>query len=450
MAKVAKPPERARSSSQGLKRRRTLRRVVFCLACAPVVVLFAVLCQGIPPAYDDVRSFEQRLPQHSVAALTRSHGRPPRYLRFPGHLWGHGLNNILQEALLMSYLAYVSNVSFVFEDYTWSHTPLSWSLHGLALRPTRIPINAIISGPTAGGPMPDTSPLAVSAEFYDHVCATPDTTPYLLSSEDAPRDADGAVLIDWWRSQLAHVDAQCIEVDSSPGHDLFDRFLFGSPRVLSLFDTLVASPILADFVWSPLVQAAVARNFALFQPRSAKAIFSSDIAATLPALVAVHLRRGDFVRHCPNLAKWGADYMGINQHPSLPDRFDPRPLANDTTARDAYYLAHCLPTTAQLVARLHEIRAQHPALRRVYVLSNEWAWALDKLKGALLKDGWSDVVSTVDLSLDAAQYYVSMAVDMAIAERAEVFVGNGFSSLSSNVVMLRLAKGMDPSSNRFL
>jgi len=29
-------------------------------------------------------------------------------------------------------------------------------------------------------------------------------------------------------------------------------------------------------------------------------------------------------------------------------------------------------------------------------------------------------------------------------------VGNGFSSLSSNVVMLRLAKGMDPSSNRFL
>ena len=59
------------------------------------------------------------------------------------------------------------------------------------------------------------------------------------------------------------------------------------------------------------------------------------------------------------------------------------------------------------------------------MLSNEWAWALDELREALLKDGWSDVVSTVDLSLDAAQYYVSMAVDMAIAERAEVFVGNG-------------------------
>ena len=103
----------------------------------------------------------------------------------------------------------------------------------------------------------------------------------------------------------------------------------------------------------------------------------------------------------------------------------------------------------------------------MYVLSNEWAWALGELRDALLRDGWSDFASTVDLQLDAAQYHVSMAVDMAIAERAHVFVGNGvrllsvvvskvlthddqFSSLSSNVVMLRLAKGMDPSSNRFL
>lgn len=121
----------------------------------------------------------------------------------------------------MSYLAHVSNLSFVFEDYTWSHLPLPWTLYGLALRPTRIPINAIISGPTAGGPAPD-SPLAVSAEFYERVCSGPDITPHVLSSANAPNDADGAVIIDWWRNQLAHVDAQCIEIDSS-AHDLFDR-----------------------------------------------------------------------------------------------------------------------------------------------------------------------------------------------------------------------------------
>ena len=124
----------------------------------------------------------------------------------------------------MSYLAYVSNVSFVFEDYTWSHVPLPWTIYDFALRPTHIPINAIVSGPTAGGPMPDESraPLAVSAEFYQRVCASPDATPYVLSSANAPNDADGADIIHWWQSQLAHVDAQCIEVDSTP-RVLFDR-----------------------------------------------------------------------------------------------------------------------------------------------------------------------------------------------------------------------------------
>ena len=118
--------------------------------------------------------------------------------------------------------------------------------------------------------------------------------------------------------------------------------------------------------------------------------------------------------------------MGINLHPALPDRFDPRPLRDNPTAKLDYYLSHCLPTTAQLVARLRAIRAQHPGmLKRVYVLSNDWAWALGEVRDALEEDGWSDVVSTADLQLDAEQSFVAMAVDMAIAERAEVFVGNG-------------------------
>jgi len=81
------------------------------------------------------------------------------------------------------------------------------------------------------------------------------------------------------------------------------------------------------------------------------------------------------------------------------------------------------------------------------VLSNGWGWWLDALKRALQQDGWDDLKSSLYVG---EQAYVAMAVDMAIAEKAEVFVGNGFSSLSSNVVMLRMAKGLDPSTNRFL
>ncbi|KAF8835811.1 hypothetical protein BDN67DRAFT_912302 [Paxillus ammoniavirescens] len=428
----------------------TLRRLLFSLACTPILVFLAILCQGVPPSYDEIRVFERRLPQHSVAALTWAGSQPPRFLRFPGHLWGHGLNNVLQEALLMSYLAYTSNISFVFEEYTWSHTPLPWTIYDFALRPARIPLNALISGPTAGGPMTTSqAPLAVSAEFYEHVCGGPDVIPYVISSADAPKDAEGSEIIEWWRGQLVDVQDRCIEIDSTP-QILFDRFLFGGPRILSLWDALSSSPILADFTWSPLVQSAVARNFAVLRPQSAMDIYSTDSRPPLHGLVAIHLRRGDYTRHCPNLAKWGAEYMGINQHPSLVDRFDPGPYVNDTQLKEAYYLEHCLPTTEQIVARLHDIRVQHPGLRRVYVLSNDWAWALEGLKGALEDDGWEDLVSSVDIQLDAQQYYVATAVDMAIAEKAEVFVGNGFSSLSSNVVMLRMAKGIDTRSNRFL
>ncbi|KAG1727269.1 uncharacterized protein EDB91DRAFT_893693 [Suillus paluster] len=435
-------------SWRGFLRMFTLRRVLVSVTLVPVFLLLAIICQGVPPNYDDIRMFQQRLPQHSLS-VTPAH--QPQYIRFPGHLWGFGFNNVLQEAILMSYLAHVSNLSFVFEDYTWSHLPLPWTIYDFALRPARIPLNALISGPTAGGPMPSApnAPRAVSAEFYAHVCGGPESRRHVISSLNAPNDADGVVMIDWWVDQLASVQEPCIEIDSS-AHDVFDRHFFGNPRILSLWESLIKSPMLTDFAWSPLVQAAVSRNFALLQPESAKDLYDAHSRKSLAGLVALHLRRGDYKRHCPNLAEWGADYMGINQHQSLPDRFDRSPYVNDTDARLSYYLDHCWPSTEQVVERLREVRNEYPGLRRVYVLSNEWAWSLDGLKSALEEDGWDDLVSSADIVLDSEQKYVAMAVDMAIAEKAEVFIGNGFSSLSSNVVMLRMAKGMEGQSNRFL
>jgi len=187
--------------------------------------------------------------------------------------------------------------------------------------------------------------------------------------------------------------------------------------------------MLTDFAWSPLVQAAVSRNFALLQPESAKDLYDAHSRKSLSGLVALHLRRGDYKQHCPNLAEWGADFMGISQHPALPDRFDKSPYVNDTDARLSYYLDHCWPSTVQVVQKLREVRVEYPGLRRVYVLSNAGTWSLDGLKNALQEDGWADLVSSTDIVLDSEQKYVAMAVDMAIAEKAEVFVGNGVSNL---------------------
>ena len=384
----------------------------------------------------------------------------------------------------MSYLAYMANRSFVFEDYVWSHTPLPYTIYDFALRPKRIPLNAFISGPTAGGPISlpapsspssshttqqrqqTTHPRAISAEWWETVC--PKWKRRVVSSKDAPNDEEGDVLIDWWIRMLADVSEGCVEVDSS-SQIVFDRLLvspfttsssvltplhlvyyslFGSPRILSIWPSLSTSPILQSYTWSPLVQSAVSRNFALLQPISPKSLFDISSKSTLTGLVAVHLRRGDYKRHCPRLAGWDAAFMGLNQFPSLPDKFYPslypsssssrssqsssplppsQPPTDDPHARESYYLQHCLPTIPQIVSKLHQLRDEHPSLRRVYVLSNGWGWWLNGLKGALQKDGWDDLKSSLDLRLDGEQGYVAMAVDMAIAEKAEVFVGNGVS-----------------------
>jgi hypothetical protein len=120
--------------------------------------------------------------------------------------------------------------------------------------------------------------------------------------------------------------------------------------------------------------------------------------------------------------------MGFNEHPSLPDKFTPPSQSNYSHAEiESYYLLHCLPDHTQITSKLHSLREQHPGLKRVFILTNGWGWWLRGLESKLKEDGWEDVNGSLDLVLDAEQKHVGMAVDMAIAVRSEVFVGNGVS-----------------------
>ncbi|KAJ6586662.1 hypothetical protein B0H10DRAFT_2234246 [Mycena sp. CBHHK59/15] len=140
-------------------------------------------------------------------------GSGARFLRFPDHLWGHGLNKILQEMVVMAYLAQLADRAFVFEDYTWSHSPLPYTLYDFALCPAYILLNSFVVGPLAGAPFPqyDSTTLAypgtppgiyeersghdrtappharraVSTAFYSAVCLP--ATVHTISSADAPR-----------------------------------------------------------------------------------------------------------------------------------------------------------------------------------------------------------------------------------------------------------------------
>jgi hypothetical protein len=70
----------------------TLRNFLFTAFGLVTFVIF--VNGGIPPLYTDIRLFERSLPQHN-ANFSVSAGI--RYLAFPGHIWGHGWNNVLQE-----------------------------------------------------------------------------------------------------------------------------------------------------------------------------------------------------------------------------------------------------------------------------------------------------------------------------------------------------------------
>ncbi|KAK1223970.1 hypothetical protein PQX77_013131 [Marasmius sp. AFHP31] len=188
---------------------------------------------------------------------------------------------------------------------------------------------------------------------------------------------------------------------------------------------------------------AVARNFALLQPSDPRALLDAGAgtSSTLQGLVAVHLRRGDFDAHCHFLHTHRATFTAFNEHEDLPDRFYPSPLP-DSDALRKYYQEHCFPDIDQIVAKLDQVRQDNPSLRRVFLLSNGSRWWLSRLARKLRDNGWADIINSNDLYLDSAQKQVSGAVDMAIAEKAEVFVGNGVSHVSIFLVLvLPLANG---------
>ncbi|KAG9123838.1 hypothetical protein FRC07_013796 [Ceratobasidium sp. 392] len=152
----------------------------------------------------------------------------------------------------------------------------------------------------------------------------------------------------------------------------------------------------------------------------------------------------------PFEAWWGSTFTGWNQLPQLPDKFDAPPRGNleggkNTPEIADYYLKRCLPTPSQVASRLHSIRAQRRThLSHIFIATNAEPEYLAELRVVLAADGRaSDAIVTSDeLELNWQAASVSVAVDMAIMSRAEIFIGNGFSSLSSNVIVKRMTSGM--------
>ena len=195
--------------------------------------------------------------------------------------------------------------------------------------------------------------------------------------------------------------------------------------------------------------------------------------------MVVHVRRGDYAHHYKFLAKCSSDYMGWCKTHGVSDTFDPPGDSGvETEEKNALYEAHGYPSQERISRRIREIRKKWEArsdsqasLRSLHIMTNgdrEW---IRELKERIAKESgenaWDHISSAHDLNLNNEQRYVTIAIDQAIADRAEVFVGNGvsrhtnvvnlltnclqsqFTATSANVVLMRRIHGIVPPSIHF-
>ena len=126
-------------------------------------------------------------------------------------------------------------------------------------------------------------------------------------------------------------------------------------------------------------------------------------------------------------------FTGFNSFPALHDRWTLPEGISDREKR-SLYARRCFPDINDIVARVEEVRRaeEHAGrpLNKLYVMTNGSPRWVKQLEGALrIQHAWTHIGSSRELVLTPEQKYVAQAVDVLVAQRAQVFVGNGVSSL---------------------
>ncbi|KAF6756203.1 hypothetical protein DFP72DRAFT_1008234 [Ephemerocybe angulata] len=480
-------------------RRRTIQYSALLVAVPLALMTWATLWQGgFPQSYTDILKLEIDLPQHQwedtqltaegklvqvqhngeLKFVDWGRDAGEGYIRFPDHLWGQGFNSIFQEGILYAQLAHLANRSYIFEDYVWSQTTLPYTLRNAALRLSRTPLNALISRFMAGGDV-STSPYSkkpshnsISARYYEYICPSTLSERYrvTLSANDAPHFADGLSQMAWWVNRVKEVGKgkRCVDIQESgirgtvgaQGKRVFDNQFFGSKnRIGQLVPQLIKSPVLQRFSWSPLVVDVVERTTHALGTKSPEtSIDSTGTRNTIQGLLAIDLTWGD----CAKPSQLNRGFTGFNNADAMMDKFFDEEAVESSSPEgraevDGYHLKRCNPSTDQLVQRAREVSvdwsraSEHTPLTKVVLISDDLSAQHLELSSALEKEGFEilDADQRVRKGLGRIED-VAVAVDMALAARAEDFLGNGFSPLSGNVALLRMARGYEGEANRLV
>lgn len=475
-------PKRPRGSfSYGLTRR--LLRLLVALATVLAMTTIFVLSQQpppppdlsipddrFPPLYEGFRQRERNLSHYDAYQKNSS----IKYFWAAQHAHSSGWGNVMQDYLMMALLAHATGRSFVFDDYIWNANGSVYSDFDGTLVPSRIPLSALLGGPLVGGPRPpgDNTPRSVNKHFFERVCPNPTVVHVSDVNTNDMRFSDTVPVTDvfnTWVDTINAIDDPCVMLGPN-GNQVFDNWVFGKKRrMLPFWPTISRSPVLTSWDWSTLVHAAYKRNrhlFKRFPHRSSRLVTLLDNLglsgsdapnSVIKGLMAIHVRRGDFEAHCQHLAEWDADWHAWNSFPEFIDKFEKPTNASPDRVLDTY-IKHCYPDIPQIVDRVRSVRQESRPkhdLNYLYIMTNAPASWVEMLKHALAEDAekhrqkWKSVKSSQDLELTWEETFVSQGIDMFVAQRAEVIIGNGWSSLTSNAVMLRMVHGFPTDSMRF-
>ncbi|KAH7910293.1 hypothetical protein BJ138DRAFT_1114221 [Hygrophoropsis aurantiaca] len=423
-----------------------------------------LLWRRLPPLYENYRQRELHLPHYKEYESRQD----MKYFWAANHAHSSGWGNVMQDFVMMGLLAHITGRSFVFNDYVWNPDGSRYSLYNGKLIPSRIPLTALLGGVMVGGEMPygDNTPRAVAPGFFEKVCPNPtvlkveDLNDHFMRFDDA---ASATLVMETWANKIKSIEDPCVKIDKDD-IPIFEFWIYGSKnRMLPIWSYLKDSPVATHWGWSPLIHDAYQRNRHLFRPTTPLSVLDQmldsypardeDYTTPIPGLLALHIRRGDFENHCQHLANWSSDWNAFNTFPEFVDKFD-RPTDGgwgETSEKNMkMYIERCYPSIEQIVDKVATVRAQSKDLNYLYIMTNGAVPWVAQLKKALADAGdWDRIGSSRDLKLTWEQKYVAQALDMFVAQRAQVLIGNGWSSLTSNVVMLRMASGMSPDTNRF-
>ncbi|KAJ7594587.1 hypothetical protein C8J56DRAFT_1044313 [Mycena floridula] len=351
--------------------------------------------------------------QLALAELEQPTDRLARAVLFK-QLQGAGFTNQVQEILLFHHLALLTSRLYVYQPFIWNP------------RKAALPLSAFLLGPTKN---------SINQRLFDEVCPPEEVKHVEIH---APNN-------DLWQEaqRVLGSDDRCLVVTNW----IFNWRYLASSGVHAIWPSF--QKYLADyFEWPSNIQTMISQAQAALNLRPEPSSTDGE------PYMAVHLRRGDFEDHCRELAESRTGFTTWSTLPIFESSVFPPAL---DVSNQSSVIEHCYSSLRRILAAMDQQLRTRPHVRALYAL-HDGAWdhlnvyiQFYKLEEALKSPeraqaaGWSGGLKLIThsgmLPVQWGERDWKVAVDMELARKAEVFIGNGYSSLSSQIIALRLADG---------